>query len=180
MTPARGNRPPSFSRRRGKGGRPYAAVVIRVNLPFRPPEGDGYSGRGDSRSATPANPGLRRPVPSPWRRSPRANVVPGGTFRPSANRLQFRLQRRSVSPSQPTETADERVFRRSGRWDSNPRPSAWEADALPTELHPRGIAILAGRKFLHRAASFVTQDTNGPRGMGMSALWGKSRGTRPK
>jgi hypothetical protein len=27
---------------------------------------------------------------------------------------------------------------RSGRWGSNPRPSAWEADALPTELRPRG------------------------------------------
>jgi hypothetical protein len=26
---------------------------------------------------------------------------------------------------------------RSGRRDSNPRPSAWKADALPTELHPR-------------------------------------------
>jgi hypothetical protein len=26
----------------------------------------------------------------------------------------------------------------SGRWGSNPRPSAWEADALPTELRPRG------------------------------------------
>jgi hypothetical protein len=25
----------------------------------------------------------------------------------------------------------------SGRRGSNPRPSAWEADALPTELHPR-------------------------------------------
>src|ERR1041384_2741355 len=25
----------------------------------------------------------------------------------------------------------------SGRRDSNPRPSAWKADALPTELHPR-------------------------------------------
>jgi hypothetical protein len=25
----------------------------------------------------------------------------------------------------------------SGRWGSNPRPSAWEADALPTELRPR-------------------------------------------
>ncbi len=32
--------------------------------------------------------------------------------------------------------------RRAGRWsgkrDSNPRPSAWKADALPTELFPRG------------------------------------------
>ena len=26
---------------------------------------------------------------------------------------------------------------KSGRWGSNPRPSAWEADALPTELRPR-------------------------------------------
>jgi hypothetical protein len=27
----------------------------------------------------------------------------------------------------------------SGKWGSNPRPSAWEADALPTELLPRKI-----------------------------------------
>ena len=25
---------------------------------------------------------------------------------------------------------------RSGKWGSNPRPSAWEANALPTELLP--------------------------------------------
>ena len=31
---------------------------------------------------------------------------------------------------------------RSGRRVSNPRPSAWEADALPTELRPRWAAIL--------------------------------------
>ena len=31
-----------------------------------------------------------------------------------------------------------RGIRRSGRRGSNPRPSAWEADALPTELRPRG------------------------------------------
>jgi hypothetical protein len=33
----------------------------------------------------------------------------------------------------------------SGRRDSNPRPSAWEADALPTELlpHRRVMAICA-------------------------------------
>ena len=29
----------------------------------------------------------------------------------------------------------------SGRWGSNPRPSAWEADALPTELRPRGRSV---------------------------------------
>jgi hypothetical protein len=33
----------------------------------------------------------------------------------------------------------------SGKRDSNPRPSAWEADALPTELlpHRRVMAICA-------------------------------------
>ena len=33
---------------------------------------------------------------------------------------------------------------RSGRRGSNPRPSAWEADALPTELRPRGPHCRAG------------------------------------
>ncbi len=32
-------------------------------------------------------------------------------------------------------------FRESGRRGSNPRPSAWEADALPTELRPRSFTI---------------------------------------
>ena len=27
----------------------------------------------------------------------------------------------------------------SGKWVSNPRPSAWEADALPTELLPQCV-----------------------------------------
>ena len=29
------------------------------------------------------------------------------------------------------------LFHLSGKRDSNPRPSAWEADALPTELLPQ-------------------------------------------
>ena len=29
----------------------------------------------------------------------------------------------------------------SGKWDSDPRPSAWEADALPTELLPRVLVM---------------------------------------
>src|ERR1043165_301585 len=33
----------------------------------------------------------------------------------------------------------------SGRRDSNPRPSAWKADALPTELHPRASPHGGGR-----------------------------------
>ena len=27
----------------------------------------------------------------------------------------------------------------SGRWDSNPRPSRWQRDALSAELRPRGL-----------------------------------------
>lgn len=30
----------------------------------------------------------------------------------------------------------------SGKRDSNPRPSAWEADALPTELLPQKSPLL--------------------------------------
>ena len=30
------------------------------------------------------------------------------------------------------------IFKKSGRRDSNPRPSAWEAEALPAELLPLG------------------------------------------
>src|SRR5690242_4426444 len=40
--------------------------------------------------------------------------------------------------------AADRLDTRSGRRGSNPRPSAWEADALPTELLPRVAAIVAG------------------------------------
>src|SRR5882724_2841240 len=32
----------------------------------------------------------------------------------------------------------------SGKWDSNPRHSAWKADALPTELFPQ---VLEGEGF---------------------------------
>ena len=30
----------------------------------------------------------------------------------------------------------------SGKRDSNPRPSAWEANALPTELLPQNVKII--------------------------------------
>ncbi len=35
----------------------------------------------------------------------------------------------------------ERIFiiKKSGKWDSNLRPSAWETDALPTELLPHSF-----------------------------------------
>src|SRR4030042_887422 len=34
------------------------------------------------------------------------------------------------------------IRRWSGKRDSNPRPSAWEADALPTELFPLAIILI--------------------------------------
>ena len=37
------------------------------------------------------------------------------------------------------------VLFKSGRRDSNPRPSAWKADALPTELHPRVVRRTGGQ-----------------------------------
>src|SRR3954469_13843107 len=45
----------------------------------------------------------------------------------------------------PTQTGPERhaAAPSSGRRVSNPRPSAWEADALPTELRPRSGRSLA-------------------------------------
>ncbi len=52
-------------------------------------------------------------------------------FRQKKRNLYFKKKKRgshiSARPS----------FLRSGKRDSNPRPSAWEADALPTELLPR-------------------------------------------
>ncbi len=38
----------------------------------------------------------------------------------------------------------------SGKWDSNPRPSAWEADALPTELLPQLYWYGETRKLLFK------------------------------
>src|SRR5438045_6345378 len=38
-----------------------------------------------------------------------------------------------------TARARGRAVSESGRRGSNPRPSAWEADALPTELRPRSV-----------------------------------------
>ncbi len=54
----------------------------------------------------------------------------------------------------------------SGRWGSNPRPSAWEADALPTELRPRGANP---RWLMPRGRLF--------RGVGW-ARWGATTGRR--
>src|ERR1700675_1023969 len=46
----------------------------------------------------------------------------------------------------------------SGRWGSNPRPSAWEADALPTELRPRAPIVAPARPGESLVFRFVDAD----------------------
>jgi hypothetical protein len=53
------------------------------------------------------------------------------------SRLQKRLQTAAVASGPTTRKPPKRGLSLSGRRASNPRPSAWEADALPTELRPR-------------------------------------------
>jgi predicted nucleic acid-binding protein len=49
--------------------------------------------------------------------------------------------RRFVTSGHKRESPPQRCFRESERRGSNPRPSAWEADALPTELRSRCTAL---------------------------------------
>jgi hypothetical protein len=92
-----------------------------------------------------------------WSRSSRSRITTNSAYAsyprgkpPKARPLTLRLYHRAWAPQRMPRTArqndrnplQERVSvcqSRSGRWDSNPRPSAWEADALPTELHPRAV-----------------------------------------
>jgi hypothetical protein len=52
---------------------------------------------------------------------------------------------RSITNSETPQGANVRTSR-SGRRGSNPRPSAWEADALPTELHPQSGRTFYGQR----------------------------------
>ena len=45
----------------------------------------------------------------------------------------------------------------SGKRDSNPRPSAWEADALPTELLPQIFPILLHYKCTKKSNNATAQ-----------------------
>ena len=67
---------------------------------------------------------------APW--APAASEAPAAR---TATRIAWRTTRTVVS----TRGA----WSESGRPGSNRRPSAWEADALPTELHPRVAARVA-------------------------------------
>src|ERR1043165_3202846 len=51
------------------------------------------------------------------------------------------LPRRRSTPELRGRESNINRGRWSGRRDSNSRPSAWKADALPTELHPPNLEI---------------------------------------
>ena len=97
----------------------------------------------------------RRPpgAPTRWtdrraRRSPAAPPAapPRAPPRRSGGPPCRRRPRRRVRPAWPGRRrrgSSRRSPSLSGRRASNPRPSAWEADALPTELRPRGDAAAA-------------------------------------
>ena len=69
----------------------------------------------------------------------------GGTFKKTADGppvlwsflLMHREQAPCIKKKRPPQSSTAAVFL-SGKRDSNSRPSAWEADALPTELFPHG------------------------------------------
>ena len=68
----------------------------------------------------------------------------GGKDRASATRSCTRSKKRSAAPDRRLLPGDQIPVEEdeSGRRVSNPRPRAWEARALPTELRPRARAIL--------------------------------------
>src|SRR4029079_12822979 len=75
-------------------------------------------------------------------------AAPREKARPPDQPVAAQLRRPAGRESQDARSAfghDSRVNPRSGRRVSNPRPSAWEADALPTELRPlaKGCVHLA-------------------------------------
>src|SRR5580658_10271396 len=70
----------------------------------------------------------------------------------------------------------------SGERGSNPRPSAWEADALPTELSPHAARILRARSKLagREVPSDRRLDVAGRRGPGgAAAVWRLDPGRQP-
>ena len=98
-------------------------------------------------------PGSRRnSVTAPRMQPPSPLRHPSCSTPPKARRTgrpTLRAGRRAGHSFRPIPLALSAAFvTRSGERGSNPRPSAWEADALPTELSPRSHAILpSGARF---------------------------------
>ena len=58
-------------------------------------------------------------------------------MRPPSKKIQFPIKNKSQRVIKLTYWLSNTY--QSGKRDSNPRPSAWEADALPTELLPHSL-----------------------------------------
>ena len=79
--------------------------------------------------------------PLKWHGALMGRITVGPATASSA--IRSRQQRKGLRGRPPEPSA-------SGRPDSNRRPSAWEADALPTELRPRTSKSIQGRAALSR------------------------------
>ena len=69
-------------------------------------------------------------------------MTPSLPWKCSTTELRRRILSLSGAGAEPTSEIEPEPSNRtwSGRRDSNPRPSAWKADALPTELLPQSIS----------------------------------------
>ena len=65
--------------------------------------------------------------------------------------MRFELMTSSLPRKRSTPELHWRIKKKSGRRGSNPRPSAWKADALPTELLPQFILMFVDTKKVGRA-----------------------------
>ncbi len=81
-------------------------------------------------------------------RQPTARTFP--PLPPQGSNLDFPESESGVLPITPEGTKTG-LSKRSGRRGSNPRPSAWEADALPTELLPHGLPNVNPLPRLHQS-----------------------------
>ena len=112
-----------------------------------------------SRRRRESNPrtGLCRPLPKPLGHSASANVPCWGKHGFGHPKYRAGQGPAGRNPAPP-----------SGRRDSNPRPSPWQGDALPTEPRPHAGALPSGRVSPGRRA-FRTVADPGPRANSGSA-----------
>src|SRR3954452_22412468 len=68
-------------------------------------------------------------------------ALPAASVRPPRTPRRGDERRRTGRAARPSRKPIDGLPKESGRRVSNPRPSAWEADALPTELRPLGRLV---------------------------------------
>ena len=94
-------------------------------------------GRAQSRSVAPNSAKCRKLEVRPGRKSRALKICRGrrcGGDLWCGSRQSEQVAKQIAS----AQSLSRAIKHESGRRDSNPRHSAWEADALPTELHPHG------------------------------------------